>query len=102
MKHVMLLMVLATMAFGGSFTGVITDTMCVDDHASMKMGSDPECVKACVRTHGSRYALLVGKQVYKLSDQETPATYAGQKVKVTGTLYEKTGIIKVESIEAVK
>lgn len=81
--------------------GVITDTMCGADHAPMKMSPDSKCVRECVK-HGSKYALLEGKKVYTLSDQDTPAKFAGQKVKVTGQLYEKTGILKVEKIEPVQ
>jgi len=49
-----------------------------------------------------KYALLVGQKLYVLSDQATPEQYAAAKVKVTGTLYEKTGILKVDKIEAAK
>jgi hypothetical protein len=81
--------------------GVVTDTMCGANHAPMKVSPDSKCVLECVK-HGSKYALLEGTKVYTLSDQETPAKFAGQKVKVTGQLYHKTGILKVETIEAVK
>jgi hypothetical protein len=49
-----------------------------------------------------KYALHDGKNVYVLSDQQTPEKFAAQKVRVKGVLYEKTKIIKVESIEAAK
>jgi hypothetical protein len=48
----------------------------------------------------NKYALLVGNNVYVLSDQQTPEKFAGQKVMVTGTLFEKTKILKVDKIEA--
>lgn len=83
-----------------TYTGLVTDTMCKKEHASMKMGPDPACVRACVgdgKTY--KYALLVGEQIYTLSDQETPAKYAAQKVAVVGVLYTKTNILKVESIK---
>ena len=38
--------------------------------------------------------------MYVLSDQQTPEKFAAKKVKVTGTLYEKTGVLKVDKIEA--
>ncbi len=79
--------------------GVITDTMCGANHAPMKVSPDSKCVLECVK-HGSKYALLEGAKVYTLSDQETPAKFAGQKVKITGQLYPKTGVLKVETIEA--
>jgi hypothetical protein len=84
-----------------TFTGVITDTMCGKDHAMMKVSPDSKCVVECVKgDKNTRYALFDGKNVYVLSDQQTPAQFAGKKVAVTGTLYEKTRILKVDSIAA--
>ncbi|MBI3402209.1 MAG: hypothetical protein HY048_12380 [Acidobacteria bacterium] len=86
-----------------TFTGTITDSMCANDHASMRMGpTDAECTKACIDEHGATYVLYDGKDVYALSDQRTPATLAGQKVTVRGTLDVKTKTIKVDSITAAK
>jgi len=83
-----------------TYVGVITDTMCTTDHKPMKVTPDAKCVKDCVRDGKSfQYALLDGTNVYKLSDQDTPAKFAGAKVKVTGVLYTKTNILKVERIE---
>mgnify|MGYP001315148183 CR=1 FL=1 len=83
-----------------TFTGVITDTMCGGDHAAMKVTPVSECVRECIR-HDKRnkYALFDGKHVYVLSDQQTPEKFAGERVRVKGTLFEKTNIIKVTSIE---
>lgn len=81
------------------FVGVITDTMCGADHKHMGVSPDEKCLRECVK-HGAKYALYDGKEVYKLSDQQTPEKFAAKKVKVTGVLYEKTKIIKVEKIEA--
>ncbi len=86
-------------AAGRTFTGVVTDSMCGNDHAAMKVTPDAKCVRECVK-HGSKYVLSDGKNVYVLSDQKTPEQFAGEKVKVTGTLYEKTGVLKVDSISA--
>src|SRR3954462_13906452 len=85
-----------------TFTGTITDDMCaLAGHASMRMGpTDAECARACVMTHGASYVLLDGKTVYVLSDQKTPDQWGGQRVKVVGTLDEKTKTIQVQSITA--
>lgn len=83
-----------------TFTGVVTCSMCGADHSAMKMGPAPECVQGCVRGHGAKYALYEGRNVYKLSDQKLPAPFAGKKVRVTGVLYEKTQILRVDRIEA--
>ena len=90
---------LAAAAGPQSFTGVITDTMCGANHKPMNVTPDSECVRVCVK-HGSKYALLVGANVYVLSDQQTPEKFAARKVRVKGVLFEKTKILKVESMEA--
>jgi uncharacterized protein DUF5818 len=83
-----------------TYVGVITDTMCAGNHAAMKVTPDAKCVKDCVRDGKTfQYALVEGTNVYKLSDQETPARFAGQKVEVTGVLYAKTRVLKVDRIE---
>lgn len=84
-----------------TFEGVITDTMCGADHAHMGIAPDPKCVRECVRTSKGKfkYALWDGKKMYVLSDQQTPEQFAAARVVVTGTLYEKTGIIKVDTIK---
>jgi hypothetical protein len=85
-------------------TGTITDSMCATaDHSHMKMGpTDAECTIACINEHGALYVLYDGKEVYTLSDQQTPERFAGKKVTVTGTLDAKTKVIKVESINVAK
>jgi hypothetical protein len=92
---------LASAAGPQTFTGVITDTMCGNDHAMMKVSPDSKCVVECIKhDKNTKYALFDGKNVYVLSDQKSPEQFAGKKVKVTGTVYEKTGILKVDSISA--
>lgn len=98
-----LAMALALPAFAAesrTYVGVITDTMCGLDHVAMKNGPEIKCVRDCVgdgRTY--KYAIAVGRSVYTLSDQETPSKYAGERVRITGVLYAKTNILKVEHIE---
>jgi hypothetical protein len=80
-----------------TYTGVVTDAMCGKDHKMMHVSPDAKCVVECVKA-GSQYALLVVDKVYILSDQRTPEKFAAKKVKVTGTLVQKTNTIKVDSI----
>jgi hypothetical protein len=82
-----------------TFTGVITDEMCGNDHKMMNVTPDSKCVTECIKA-GSKYALISGSKVYKLSDQSAPAKFPGQKVKVTGTLTGDT--IAVKSVESSK
>ena len=80
-----------------TFIGSISDSMCGLKH--MMPGGDKECTLKCVEG-GSKFVLAdtQHKKVYKLSDQEGSKGFAGQKVKVTGTLSGDT--ISVSSIEA--
>jgi hypothetical protein len=96
---------LATPALAaGTITGTITDNECATaNHKLMGMGdTDAECTKACIEEHGATYLLYDGKTSYKLSDQKSPAAFAGKKVVVTGTVDAKTKTIHVESIAAAK
>ena len=108
MKTAILFLVSAVMLLAGTvpgtFTGVITDSMCGTDHKHMNAGPDPDCVKACIKSGNGqyKYVLFDGKNSYKLSDQATPEKFAAKKVKITGTLFTKTGVIKVDKIEAAK
>jgi Protein of unknown function (DUF5818) len=96
--------VLALTTMGGArsddtFVGAISDSMCATSHESMKMGpTDGECTDACIEEHGATYVLVNGEHVYRLSDQVAPRKFAGQKVKVAGTLDAATSTITVSSI----
>ncbi|MCW5965193.1 MAG: hypothetical protein KIT83_14240 [Bryobacterales bacterium] len=87
-----------------TYTGVITDTMCGVDHAHMGISPDDKCVRDCVRTSKGKFKYALydakAKKMYALSDQQTPEKFAAKQVVVKGTLYEKTGILKVDSIQA--
>ncbi len=87
-----------------TYTGYITDSMCGMDHKAMNAGPDADCVKACIKNGNGKfkYVLWDGKKQYKLADQQTPEQYAAKKVKITGTLFEKTGVLKADKIELVK
>ena len=86
-----------------TYTGTITDSMCVMNHKMMKITPDSKCARECVKNSKEvKYVLHDGKNNYRLSDQKTPEQFAAQKVKVIGTLFAKTGVIKVDKIEAAK
>jgi hypothetical protein len=80
-----------------TFVGSISDSMCGLKHM-MAGQTDKQCTAECVKA-GSKYVLAdVAKgKVYQLSDQKKPEEFAGQKVKVTGTL--KGDTIQVVAIE---
>jgi len=56
--------------------------MCAVSHNAMNVSPEDKCVRDCVgdgKTY--KYALADAKGVYTLSDQETPSTFTGKKVK---------------------
>jgi hypothetical protein len=97
----LLFALVGSIASAQTFTGVITDTMCGAKHGMMKNQPDDQCVKMCTAGSGE-YALFDGKEVVKLSDQKTPARFAAQRVRVTGTYDKKSKTIKVASMEEAK
>lgn len=111
---VMLLGAGFTQAKDQTFTGEIYDSQCAKNssHAMMlaKEGmagkeNDPMaktmCTKNCVKM-GGKFVLFdaAKKTTYELDDQQKPADFAGQKVKVKGTYDKATKTIHVTSIEA--
>jgi hypothetical protein len=110
-----------TLAKARTFTGEITDSQCAKNgsHAMMLkkngMGNmDPNslmakkmCTQKCVK-NGGKYVLYSATRkygatrevVYQLDDQQKPAEFAGQKVKVTGSYDQATKTIHVVSIQA--
>src|SRR6266705_5162763 len=94
------------------FTGEIADSQCAlnvhslsQSHKEMmgikpEIKTDTECVRFCVKERGGRYVLEAKTKVYKLDAQVLAERWAGQKVKLVGTLDPKTNIITVEKMEA--
>ena len=83
-----------------TYTGEIMDSHCaaMGDHG----GKDAKtCTLGCVKG-GSSFVLYDAskKAVYQLDDQMKPQAFAGQKVKVTGTLDQATKTIHVTNIQA--
>lgn len=96
-----------------TFTGEIMDSQCAmnGSHAMMLkkegMGDkDPNdamakkmCTQNCIKM-GGKYVLFNpdDKSVYQLDDQKKPEQFAGENVKVKGTVDEKTKTIHVQKI----
>ena len=108
MKKLVLLFV-ATLALTGmafaaqksaTYSGEIMDSHCamMGDHG----GKDAKtCTMGCVKG-GAKFVLYDAskKAVYQLDDQMKPQAFAGQKVKVTGTLDQATKTIHVTDVQA--
>ena len=89
-----------------TFTGEISDGQCAKNGSHeivMKKASintAANCTKGCARKH--EYVLFdsASKKIYRLDNQESPAKFAAQKVKITGNLDGET--IHVVKLEAAK
>jgi type 1 fimbria pilin len=106
-----LMLLLVSMSFAAAqdrtFSGEIMDSSCakMDSHDAM-MKSHPDikdakrCTLGCVKG-GAKFVLYdaTSKTVYELDDQQKPMQFAGDKVKVTGTLDEATHTIHVTGIQ---
>src|SRR5580700_8945596 len=96
------------------FTGMIADSQCAlnvhslsQSHkemlASKEAGTtDADCVWYCVSQRGGRFVLQNKSKIYKLDKQDIGRKFAGNKVRVTGTLDPKTNTIHVTSIELIQ
>jgi hypothetical protein len=90
-----------------TFSGEIMDALCAKDGSHEKMmaemknmGHDKNsCATMCARL-GSKYVLYDSskKAIYSLDDQDKAEAFAGQTVRVQGSLQKNK--IKVERIEA--
>lgn len=95
-----------------TFTGEIMDSGCASTgtHAGMLAGhgmagkeNDPAakkmCTTDCVKAGGHLVLYQAGtKTVYQLDDQKKPEAFAGQSVKISGTLDAKSKTIHIQSI----
>jgi hypothetical protein len=69
-----------------TLTGTMCDVMCGAKHRMMTFVSDKDCTLGCVKL-GFKYALFVGGKVYELDGKESDLEkFAGEKVKITGTV----------------
>jgi hypothetical protein len=94
-----------------TFYGEISDTQCAMNVHSLSrsheemitkqsIGTDAaSCARECVR-RGGEWVLRSGEDVYRLKDLTGIGRFAGQQVKVTGTLDGKTKTIDNLRIEA--
>ncbi len=90
-----------------NLVGQIMDSRCAIDGSHDKMmrqngtKSAKECTLECAKSGGS-FVLFDSdtKTVYQLDDQEKPATFAGQRVRVSGVYDEPSKTMHIESIQS--
>ena len=114
MLAALIFMVPAAWGAGEStFEGEIADSQCATGVHSLSRshkemidmghaGSTAEdCTRYCVHSRGGRYVLLTKHDVFKLDNQDLAEKYAGQKIKLIGTLDSNTKMIQVMTMQPV-
>ena len=90
-----------------NLVGQIMDSRCAIDGSHDKMmrqngtKNAKECTLQCAQSGGS-FVLFdpETKTVYQLDNQEKPAGFAGQRVRISGTYDEPSKTMHIESIQA--
>jgi hypothetical protein len=97
--------------YARTFRGDIADSQCAlnvhsltRSHQEMMKttavgGSVTACAQYCIKYLGGDFVLSSQKKVYRLDNQGEAAKFAGQKVKLTGTLNPKGDTLHVVKIE---
>ena len=111
-----MLLLLVAGSFAGdnetrTFRGEIADSQCsmnvhslTRSHQEMLKsksmgGTSVSCTQYCIKYLGGEYVLSSKNEVYRLDNASAVQGFAGQKVKITGTLDAKTNTIHVVQIE---
>jgi hypothetical protein len=112
-----LLFLTSPSVFGGDekvFTGEIGDTQCAMNVHSLDKShkemlkvksvgkSAADCTLYCIKNRGGRFVLQNKDKVYHLDKPELVKPYAGQKVRVLGTLDTQTETIEVHRIDPLR
>lgn len=67
----------------------------------MSIQPDEKCVCECVKSGRQKSAPIDARgKMMVLSSQQAPEKYAPKMVKIRGVSYEKTGILRMDSIAA--
>ena len=94
-----------------TFRGQIADTQCAFNihsltrsHAEMLKtkatgGTEGSCATYCVRYLGGDFVLSSKSAVYRLDNQDKVRRFAGQRVRITGTVESKSKTIHVVKID---
>lgn len=86
---------MALTAFGATWSGTISDSMCGAKHAGATE-DDMKCAATCVKEHGAAPVFVVGDKVYKIADasKEKVMPHVGHKVTINGKLEGDTVTVK--------
>ena len=110
---------IASLSYAGevmrTFRGEVSDSQCAMNvhsltHSHQEMlkskslmgGTSAQCAMQCAKQMGGEFVLAAGKEVYRLDNQAEAEKFAGQRVKVSGSLDAKTKTIHMAKTEPEK
>ena len=107
MKRTLALSLVLALTFGASMvmasklTGVIVENKCGAAH---KAGTEKDiaCIKSCVANKGAKLALLVGDDLFVITNPEKVAGHEGHEVIVEGKEDKSAKTITISKIEMPK
>ena len=119
MKYVFLLLLSSvTLALADTqpetFTGEIADSSCAYNVHSLSRSHKEmlkskawganagDCTRRCVKQFGGTFVLVHNNDIYRLEQQDLSEQFAGQQVKITGTLSADNKTIHIDKIEPAK
>ena len=95
-----------------TFRGEVSDSQCAMNvhsltHSHQEMlkskglmgGTSAQCAMQCAKQMGGEFVLSAGKEVYRLDNQSEAEKFAGQRVKISGSLEAKTKTIHMVTAE---
>ena len=91
----------ASMVMASKWTGVIVENKCGAAH---KAGTEKDiaCIKTCVATKGAKLALLVGDDLFVITNPEKATGHEGHEVVVEGKEDKEAKTITIQKLEMAK
>ena len=98
---VLSLALVAASSFADDLTGFITETKCGAAH-SAGSEKDVACIKRCVSSGAGKLALLVGDNLYTITNPDKAIGHEGHTVIVTGKTDEATKTVTIDTLAMAK
>ena len=103
MKLIFMILMMLSLAlvaapfFADDLTGVITETKCGVAH-NAGSEKDVACIKRCVNSGAGKLALLVGDNLYTITNPEKATGHEGHRVMVTGKTDEAAKTVTIKTL----
>lgn len=93
----LMLLMAAGPSYAGEWTGIITETHCGAAHQE-GTEKDIKCIKDCVTSGRGKLALLVGSDVFTITNPEQVVGHEGHKVNVVGSADSAAKTVTIDTL----